>query len=87
MDFAALLHALGEQAIRLDAFCMGSAADANEVYVISKEIPGLVGSPEYWLTYYLERGLKRGVRRFETEAAACNHFLEWVCADLTTHQH
>jgi hypothetical protein len=37
-----------------------------------------------WCVYYAERGLKTGKQFFESEEAACEHFLTEMIADPTT---
>jgi hypothetical protein len=36
--------------------------------------------------YYSERGLRTGIRRFETESEACEYLLETLLADPTTRE-
>lgn len=43
--------------------------------------------PGGWVVYYSERGLESGRHEFETEDEACNHLLELLRCDPTTHFH
>lgn len=36
-----------------------------------------------WYTFYSERGLQSNIKYFQTEDAACKHFLETVLRDPT----
>jgi hypothetical protein len=47
----------------------------NEAYVLGGE-PG-----DRWVTYYSERGLRRNLKVFATEAAACADLLEQVMGE------
>jgi hypothetical protein len=55
----------------------------TETYVIRPRRAGIIGEPDYWVTYYSERGLETGLRRFESEDAACRYFVDWVASDDT----
>jgi hypothetical protein len=53
----------------------------SETYVIRSRQSGAHGKPDYWVTYYSERGLESGIRKFDSEAEACQSFLGWVTSD------
>ncbi len=36
------------------------------------------GKPDYWATYYSERGNWFQIKRFQSEDEACRYFLDWV---------
>jgi hypothetical protein len=48
----------------------------NEQYVLGEEANG------QWGVYYSERGLKTGLRLFDSESSACSFFLEKITRDL-----
>jgi hypothetical protein len=39
-----------------------------------------------WHVYFSERGLRTGIKRFETESEACEYLLETLLADPTTRE-
>lgn len=47
----------------------------NEAYCIS-----LNGS--VWEVYYSERGMKSGLRTFDSEADACQYFWDWISKEV-----
>lgn len=49
----------------------------GECYVLTTE-------GQRWLVYYSERGQRQGIRSFESESDACQHFLEKLVSDPTT---
>lgn len=51
----------------------------GECYVLTKEGPD-------WLVYYSERGERQGLKHFQSESEACDHFLAKVMTDPTTRQ-
>jgi hypothetical protein len=48
----------------------------GENYVLGKE-------GQDWIVYYSERGERQGVRRFESESAACEYFFLKLTAEKT----
>ena len=75
MDIRNLADLLHENDIRPDAYDL-KGEDGNETYVLKKEYTG-------WDVYYSERGLKTGLKTFETEASACAYLLQALLADPT----
>lgn len=59
------------------AYDLNGNAGMGEKYVLEL-VPG------GWTTYYAERGLRQGERRFDTEDEACDVFYDWVVSDRTT---
>jgi hypothetical protein len=79
MNLQELKTKLRELGIRDDAYLLGSGVGAMDNYVLEP-------NGNEWIVYYEERGKKNGLRRFATEAAACEHLLQWLLRDPTTHE-
>ena len=47
----------------------------NEAYVLNKK-------DSLWEVYYSERGIKSGLRHFESEEQACDYIYELIIDDL-----
>lgn len=61
----------------MGAFDLHGNPGVGEKYVLEL-VPG------GWATYYAERGVRQGERRFDTEDEACATFFAWVTGDPTT---
>lgn len=60
----------------------------SDMYEFDEEFPNesycLRFNGHTWETYYSERGIKTGVKNFESESEACEFFLEQVFRDKST---
>ena len=65
-----------QEGIRDDAYSLDGGLP-SERYVLEITEGG-------WHVYYSERGLRTGIRRFETESEACEYLFETLLADPTT---
>ena len=74
MDREQLKIKLESLHIDLSAYCLTGGLP-NESYVLNKV------SNELWEVYYGERGEKTGLKIFNTETDACQHFLERILHD------
>ena len=69
MDSRDLAEALANQRqIPRDAYCLQGGLP-NESYCLGREQDGK------WCTYYSERGLRTGLKIFDSEDIACRHLL------------
>lgn len=84
MNKAELVTALLERGVDPNAFDVDERRNATEIYVLQRRERGLISEPDFWVTFYGERGIERGLRHFPSEAEACQYFLEWVAGDPTT---
>lgn len=78
MNISDLKHRLLKFGIRDDAFEI-EGKFADEAYILKKE-------NDRWFVYYTERGLKTGLREFDSESEACNYFFGLVTSDISTHK-
>lgn len=62
--------------VRPDSFSL-DGGQPSEAYVLAQD-------GQRWRVYYSERGTESSVRHFDSEEAACEHFLERVLADRST---
>lgn len=49
---------------------------SDAFYVIRYCRAGVIGNPNYWTTYFFERGSETNLRKFFSEDEACRSFLE-----------
>lgn len=56
----------------------------GDIYILRSVRSGVIGKPDYWITYYSERGEARGLRQFASEAEACSFFLSEIRRDPLT---
>ena len=75
------LKARNVDAIAYDIF--GSENHISDTYLLRYCQSGTFGKPNYWATYYSERGQEREFRKFDSEAEACEYFLEWITREGT----
>jgi len=86
MDREDLHRQLIADGVRADAFdVLGSEPHPapGEMYVLRFVHSGDCGRPDYWVTYYSERGNEVGLKRFASEDEACRDFLLEITKDAT----
>jgi hypothetical protein len=71
MKLEELESRLASSGLRKDSFCLRGGAP-NEAYCIEHRLDGK------WQTYYSERGLRTGLKTFDTEDEACDYFFRIV---------
>lgn len=79
MNMPELKKKLGELGIRDRAYLLGTGVGAMDQFVLEPD-------GNEWIVYYDERGEKNDLRRFATEAEACEHLLQWLLRDPTTRE-
>ncbi len=79
MDCSELLTVLAREGINPDSYSV-DGGHPPERYVLDHRAGR-------WMVYYSERGLESGLVAFDTEDEACNHLLELLRRDHTTHFH
>jgi len=64
---------------------LGAARDSfpDERYLLRYIQSNIAGKPDYWATYYSERGGWHGLKRFGSEDEACRSFLAMLLNDPT----
>jgi hypothetical protein len=53
----------------------------GDIYVLRHFPSPIVARPDYWATYYSERGGNHRQKKFASESEACRHFLAWIVAE------
>ena len=71
-----LMAAIRRYGIRPDAYDLDGVG-CSECYVLKHEDGA-------WAVFYSERGFRRALRWFDTEAAACEHMLQILLKDPIT---
>jgi hypothetical protein len=80
-----LLAALAKHGVSPSSFDVSDEGkNTNEVYVLRRRPSGIVGKPDFWTTFYCERGLEQELRQFASEGEACRYFLQLICDDPIT---
>jgi hypothetical protein len=76
VNLAELKITLTSRRVPPDAYCLTGGLP-NEAYCIER------GADGKWNTYYSERGLRTGLKAFDTEEDACDYFFNWIVKDLS----
>jgi len=71
MNLTELQSKLASSNLPADAYCLTGGLP-NEAYCIEQ------GTNGKWHTYYSERGLRTGLKTFDTEEEACDSFFSTV---------
>lgn len=77
MTLAQLRRHLEENAVRRDAYSL-EGGRPSEAYCIET-------SPDGYVVYYSERGVRTSLQRFDTEAEACARLLDLLRRDGLLH--
>jgi len=80
MNRAELIAALEADGFSRDSYNVGDE-EKTEVYTLKYDASGIVGRPASWSVFYSEKGLRTGEQVFQTEALACDYFLDLIRRD------
>ena len=70
MKIGELAHMLADTDVPSDAYSI-EGGFPNEAFCIGRDSTGCL-----WEVYYSEKGQKSGLRTFDAEDGACDHFIE-----------
>ena len=77
MNRSELQLVLDEKGIRPRSYSL-TGGSPSESYCIERSNGG-------WAVYYAERGNRNSEKWFVSEDEACDHLLQWILGDPTTH--